>query len=39
MYVRTDDEIVQQYARENRLDELPPGEYLVTETVVLPSLG
>lgn len=27
----TDQEFVQQYADEDRLNELPPGEYMVTE--------
>lgn len=32
----TDQEIVQRYADEDRLRDLPPGTYRLTETIVLP---
>lgn len=31
----TDQEIVAQYAAEDRLNELPPGRYVLTEPVTL----
>ena len=33
---KTDQQIVQQHADEHRLNELPPGIYQLTDTVILP---
>lgn len=35
-HCKTDQQIVQQYANEGRLNELPPGDYVLSEPIMLP---